>query len=97
MASTQKQKTAIWGVIERTFGWLIRYWCPAHDYEGLPSRREALLQMASIRLFLTRLAPFRYSFLLFQHTLMRCCRPAASEKRRVLSVYRKRIHPVVDW
>jgi transposase len=41
--------------IERTFGWLIRYRRLARDYEGLPSSSEALIQIASIRLFLTRL------------------------------------------
>jgi putative transposase len=45
--------------IERTFGWLIRYRRLARDYEGLPSSSEALIQIASIRLFLTRLTPFR--------------------------------------
>lgn len=41
--------------IERTLGWLIRYRRLARDYEGLPSSSEALIQIASIRLFLTRL------------------------------------------
>jgi transposase len=45
--------------IERTFGWLIRWRRLARDYEGLPSSCEAFIQIASIRLFLTRLAPFR--------------------------------------
>lgn len=45
--------------IERTFGWLIRYRRLARDYEGLPSSSEAFIQIASIRLFLTRLTPFR--------------------------------------
>lgn len=45
--------------IERTFGWLIRFRRLARDYEGLPSSSEALIQIASIRLFLTRLTPFR--------------------------------------
>jgi putative transposase len=45
--------------VERTFGWLIRYRRLARDYEGLPSSSEAFIQIASIRLFLTRLAPFR--------------------------------------
>jgi transposase len=45
--------------VERTLGWLIRYRRLARDYEGLPSSSEALIQIASIRLFLTRLAPFR--------------------------------------
>lgn len=45
--------------IERTLGWLVRYRRLARDYEGLPSSSEALIQIASIRLFLTRLAPFR--------------------------------------
>lgn len=45
-------------VVERTFGWLIRFRRLARDYEGLPSSSEALIQIAAIRLFLTRLAPF---------------------------------------
>lgn len=45
--------------VERTFGWLIRYRRLARDYEGLPSSSEAFIHIASIRLFLTRLAPFR--------------------------------------
>ncbi len=44
--------------VERTFGWLIRYRRLARDYESLPSSSEALIQIASIRLFLTRLTPF---------------------------------------
>jgi len=46
--------------VERTFGWLIRYRRLARDYEGLPSSSEALIQIAAIRLFLTRLTPFRF-------------------------------------
>jgi transposase len=45
--------------VERTFGWLIRYRRLARDYEGLPSSSEALIQIAAIRLSLTRLTPFR--------------------------------------
>lgn len=45
--------------IERTFGWLIRYRRLARDYEGLPASSEALIQIAAIRLCLTRLTPFR--------------------------------------
>jgi transposase len=45
--------------IERTFGWLIRFRRLARDYEGLPSSSEAFIHIASIRLFLTRLTPFR--------------------------------------
>ncbi|GHO63118.1 hypothetical protein KSC_020100 [Ktedonobacter sp. SOSP1-52] len=47
-------------IVERTFGWLIRYRRLARDYEGLPSSSEAFIQVASICLFLTRLAPSRY-------------------------------------
>ena len=47
-------------VVERTFGWLIRYRRLARDYEGLPSSCEAFIKVAAIRLFLTRLAPFSY-------------------------------------
>lgn len=43
------------GKVERTLGWLIRSRRLARDYEGLPSSSEALIQIASIRLFLTRL------------------------------------------
>jgi len=45
--------------VERTFGWLIRFRRLARDYDGLPSSSEAFIQIASIRLFLTRLTPFR--------------------------------------
>lgn len=45
--------------IERTFGWLIRFRRLARDYEGLPSSLEAFIHLAAIRLFLTRLTPFR--------------------------------------
>lgn len=45
-------------VVERTFAWFTRFRRLARDYEGLPSSSEALIQIASIRLFLTRLAPF---------------------------------------
>ena len=45
-------------VIERTFAWLIRFRRLARDYEGLPSSSEAFIQIAAIRLFLMRLAPF---------------------------------------
>jgi transposase len=45
--------------VERTFGWLIRSRRLACDYESLPSSSEAFIQIASIRLFLTRLTPFR--------------------------------------
>ena len=47
-------------VVERTFAWLTRFRRLARDYEGLPSSSEAFIQIAAIRLFLTRLAPFRY-------------------------------------
>lgn len=47
-------------IVERTFGWLIRSRRLARDYEGLPSSSEAFIQVASIRLFLTRLAPSRF-------------------------------------
>lgn len=45
--------------VERTFGWLIRFRRLARDYEGSPSSSEAFIQIASIRLFLRRLTPFR--------------------------------------
>ena len=47
-------------IVERTFAWLIRFRRLARDYEGLPSSSEAFIQVAAIRLFLTRLAPSRY-------------------------------------
>lgn len=47
--------------IERTLGWLIRSRRLARDDEGLPSSSEALIQIASIRLFFTRFTPFRFS------------------------------------
>jgi len=43
---------------ERTLGWLIRSRHLARDSEGLPSSSEAFIQVASIRLFFTRLTPF---------------------------------------
>jgi transposase len=46
-------------VVERTFAWLSRFRRLARDYEGLPTSSEAFIQVATIRLFLTRLAPFR--------------------------------------
>jgi transposase len=45
-------------VVERTFAWLTRFRRLARDYEGLPSSSEAFIQIAAIRLFLKRLAPF---------------------------------------
>ena len=47
-------------VVERTFAWLSRDLWLARDYEGLPTSSEAFIQVATVRLFLTRLAPFRY-------------------------------------
>jgi transposase len=44
--------------IERTFGWLIRFRRLARDYESLPESSEAMIQIAAIRLLLTRLASF---------------------------------------
>lgn len=44
--------------VERTLGWLIRYRRLARDYESLPESSQALIQVAAIRLLLTRLAPF---------------------------------------
>lgn len=45
-------------VVERTFAWLSRFRRLARDYEGLPTSSEAFIQVATIRLFLTRLVPF---------------------------------------
>jgi transposase len=47
-------------VVERTFAWLTRFRRLARDYEGLTTSSEAFLQVASIRLMLSRLSPFRY-------------------------------------
>lgn len=47
-------------VVERTLAWLTRFRRLSRDYEGLPTSSEALIQVASIRLMLSRLAPFRY-------------------------------------
>ncbi|WP_236031655.1 IS5 family transposase [Ktedonospora formicarum] len=47
-------------VVERTFACLTRFRRLARDYEGLPTSSEAFIQLASIRLMLSRLAPFRY-------------------------------------
>lgn len=47
-------------VIERTFAWLTRFRRLARDYEGLPRSSEAFIQVATIRSFLKRLAPFPY-------------------------------------
>ncbi|HEY1353046.1 MAG TPA: transposase [Ktedonobacteraceae bacterium] len=57
--------------VERTFSWLIRYRRLARDYEGLPSSSEALIQIAAIRLCLTRLTPFHSVVTSFRHTLTR--------------------------
>lgn len=47
-------------VVERTFAWLTRFRRLARDYEGLTSSSEAFIQIASIRIMLSRLSPFRY-------------------------------------
>lgn len=44
-------------IIERTFGWLIRYRRLARDYEDLPETSEALIYIAMTNLMLHRLAP----------------------------------------
>jgi transposase len=46
-------------VVERTLAWLTRFRRLSRDYEGLTTSSEALIQLASIRLMLSRLAPFR--------------------------------------
>lgn len=43
-------------VVERTFGWLNRYRRLAKDYERTPSSSETMVQIAMIRVMLTRLA-----------------------------------------
>ena len=47
-------------IVERTIAWLTRFRRLSRDYEGLPASSEALLQLASARLMLQRLAPCRY-------------------------------------
>jgi putative transposase len=42
-------------VVERTFGWLNRYRRLAKDYERSVESSEAMIQIAMIRLMLTRL------------------------------------------
>jgi putative transposase len=42
-------------VVERTFGWLNHYRRLSKDYEHLSASSEAMIQMAMIRLMLTRL------------------------------------------
>ncbi len=42
--------------MERTFGWLNRYRRLAKDYERSVESSEAMIQIAMIRLMLTRLA-----------------------------------------
>jgi putative transposase len=42
-------------VVERTFAWLGRYRRLAKDYELLPERSEAMIQIAAIHLMLRRL------------------------------------------
>jgi len=44
-------------VVERSFGWLIRFRRLARDYEGLACISEALIHLAFVRLLLSRLAP----------------------------------------
>ena len=53
-----EEQVSHWQKVERTFGWLTRYRRLARDYESLPQSSEAFIQIASIRLFLTRLTPF---------------------------------------
>jgi putative transposase len=43
-------------VVERTFGWLNRYRRLAKDYERTPESSETMVQIAMIRIMLTRLA-----------------------------------------
>ncbi len=59
-------------VVERTFAWLSRFRRLARDYEGLPTSNEAFIHVATIRLLLTRLAPFRFSVFILRHTLTNC-------------------------
>lgn len=43
-------------VVERTFGWLMRYRRLVRDYERLPESSEALIYLAMIRIMIRRLA-----------------------------------------
>jgi putative transposase len=43
-------------IVERTFGWLVRNRCLAKDYERKVQTSEAFIQVALIRLIVTRLA-----------------------------------------
>ncbi|WP_242527271.1 IS5 family transposase [Ktedonosporobacter rubrisoli] len=47
-------------VVERSLAWFTRFRRLARDYEGLTTSSEAFLQLASVRLMLSRLSPFRY-------------------------------------
>ena len=42
-------------VVERTFGWLVRYRRLAQDYECLPANSEAMIRVAMIHLMVRRL------------------------------------------
>jgi transposase len=42
-------------VVERTFGWLMFHRRLARDYEALPARSEAMIQLAMIDLLARRL------------------------------------------
>jgi putative transposase len=44
-------------VIERTFGWLVRYRRLARDYERQTASSEAMIRVAMIHLMLRRLKP----------------------------------------
>ena len=44
-------------VVERTFGWLVRYRRLARDYERLTESSEAMIRLASIHMMLRRLKP----------------------------------------
>jgi putative transposase len=46
-------------VVERTFGWLVRYRRHSRDYERLPQSSEAMIYVSMINVMLHRLAPER--------------------------------------
>jgi putative transposase len=59
VAKLKDQKTFVvlprrW-IVERTFGWLVRYRRLAQDYECLPANSEAMIQLAMIHLMVRRL------------------------------------------
>ena len=44
-------------IVERTFGWFVRYRRLSRDYEDLPENSEAMIHVTMINLMLHRLSP----------------------------------------